>query len=203
MPPSEFVDWTCSEHHLDDAIKLVPLSTNHTHSLINAFSNDPNSVRVAMPWLDSTLSIEFQIRSFIFDVTSGPNSIHYHHWVLVDQNSEEVVGLIGFDVVRFRTVERKSLSRGVHWNLGYWIAPTFRRRGLASKSIDIMIKIASNSNVDVVQLSAAPDNLGGLVTIRSAVQRHEGIISDFGVEMIQENEGNEVPYEAYWILVGE
>ena len=122
---------------------------------------------------------------------------------MVDQNSEEVVGLIGFDVVRFRTVERKSLSRGVHWNLGYWIAPTFRRRGLASKSIDIMIKIASNSNVDVVQLSAAPDNLGGLVTIRSAVQRHEGIISDFGVEMIEENEGNEVPYEAYWILVGE
>ena len=122
---------------------------------------------------------------------------------MVDQNSEEVVGLIGFDVVRFRTVERKSLSRGVHWNLGYWIAPTFRRRGLASKSIDIMIKIASNSNVDVVQLSAAPDNLGGLVTIRSAVQRHEGIISDFGVEMIEEKKGNEVPYEAYWILVGE
>ena len=122
---------------------------------------------------------------------------------MVDQNSEEVVGLIGFDVVRFRTVERKSLSRGVHWNLGYWIAPTFRRRGLASKSIDIMIMIASNSKVDVVQLSAAPDNLGGLVTIRSAVQRHDGMISDFGVEMIEENEGNEVPYEAYWILVGE
>ena len=95
------------------------------------------------------------------------------------------------------------MCRGVHWNLGYWIAPNFRRRGLASKSIDIMIKIASNSNVDVVQLSAAPDNLGGLVTIRSAVQRHEGIISDFGVEMIEENKGNEVPYEAYWILVGE
>ena len=66
-----------------------------------------------------------------------------------------------------------------------------------------MIYIASKSNVDVVQLSAAPDNLGGLITIRSAVERHQGIISDFGVEMIEENEGNIVPYEAYWILTGE
>tara|TARA_B100001989_G_C24438185_1_gene412549 strand:+ start:90 stop:701 length:612 start_codon:yes stop_codon:yes gene_type:complete len=200
---SDFVDWTSSEHHLDNGIKLVPLSKNHTQSLINAFANDPNSVRIAMPWLDTSLSIEFQIQSFIFDVTSGPNSIHYHHWVLIDQNSEEIVGLIGFDVVRFRTIERKSLSRGVHWNLGYWIAPNFRLRGLASKSIDIMIYIASKSKVDVVQLSAAPDNLGGLITIRSAVGRHQGIISDFGVEMIEENEGNIVPYEAYWILTGE
>ena len=66
-----------------------------------------------------------------------------------------------------------------------------------------MITVASKYNVDVVQLSAAPENLGGLITIRSAVERHEGIISDFGVEMIEENLGNEVPYEAYWILTGE
>lgn len=203
MPPSEFVDWTRSEHYLGYGINLVPLSSYHTHGLINAFTNDSNSVRIAMPWLDASLSMEFQIKSFILDVTSGPNSKYYHHWVLVDQNSQEIVGLIGFDVVRFRTVERKSLSRGVHWNLGYWIAPNFRRRGLASKSIDIMISIASKCKVDVVQLSADPENLGGIVTIRSAVQRHGGIISDFGVEMIEENEGNEVPYEAYWILTGE
>ena len=197
------MDWTSSEHQLDNGIKLVPLSTNHTQGLINAFANDSNSVRIAMPWLNTSFPIESQIKSFIVDVTSGPNSIHYHHWVLVDQNTTEIVGLIGFDVVRFSTIERKSLSRGVHWNLGYWIAPNFRLRGLASKSIDIMIYIASKSNVDVVQLSAAPDNLGGLITIRSAVKRHEGIISGFGVEMIEENEGDIVPYEAYWILTGE
>jgi len=203
VPPSGFVDWTRSEHVLESGIKLIPLSTNHSHALITAFSNDPHSVRIAMPWLDPSLSMEFQIRSFIMDVISGPNSNHYHHWVLIEQNSEEIVGLIGFDVVRFRTIERKSLSRGIHWNLGYWIAPDFRRRGLASKSIDIMINIASKCSVDVVQLSAAPENLGGIITIRSAVERHEGIISGFGVEMIEENEGNEVPYEAYWILTGE
>ena len=44
MPPSEFVDWTRSEHHLDDGIKLIPLSTNHTHGLINAFTNDPKII---------------------------------------------------------------------------------------------------------------------------------------------------------------
>ena len=203
MSPSEFIDWTRSEHHLGHGIKLVPLSSNHTDGLINAFTNDSNSVRIAMPWLEASLSMEFQIKSFIVDVTTGPNSIHYHHWVLVNQNSQEIVGLIGFDVVRFRTIERKSLSRGIHWNLGYWIAPNFRRRGLASKSIDIMIAIASKSKVDVVQLSAHPENLGGIVTIRSAVERHGGMISDFGTEMIEEDEGNEVPYEAYWILTGE
>ena len=66
-----------------------------------------------------------------------------------------------------------------------------------------MIAIASKSKVDVVQLSAHPENLGGIVTIRSAVERHGGMISDFGTEMIEEDEGNEVPYEAYWILTGE
>lgn len=202
MAPSEFVDWTRLEHDLVSGIKLIPLSPNHTSALISAFSDDSNSVRIAMPWLDSSLSIEFQISTFIVDVTSGPNSNHYHHWVLIEPNTEEIVGLIGFDVVRFRTFERKSLSRGIHWNLGYWIAPNFRRRGLASDSIDVMIKIASKCGVDVVQLSADPNNLGGIITIRSAVERHGGIISEFGIELIEDNLGNMVEYEAYWIITG-
>ena len=202
VAPSEFVDWTRLEHDLVSGIKLIPLSPNHTSALISAFSDDSNSVRIAMPWLDSSLSIEFQISTFIVDVTSGPNSNHYHHWVLIEPNTEEIVGLIGFDVVRFRTFERKSLSRGIHWNLGYWIAPNFRRRGLASDSIDVMIKIASKCGVDVVQLSADPNNLGGIITIRSAVERHGGIISEFGIELIEDNLGNMVEYEAYWIITG-
>ena len=123
--------------------------------------------------------------------------------MLIDTDTDEIVGLIGFDVVRFRTFERKSLSRGIHWNLGYWIAPDYRRRGLASDSIDIMINIAAKCGVDVVQLSANPLNVGGIITIRSAVQRHGGINSEFGVELIEDNEGNMVEYEAYWILTGE
>ncbi len=203
VAPSEFEDWTRLEQDLESGIKLVPLTQNHTNALISAFTDDSSSVRIAMPWLDSSLSIEFQISTFIVDVTSGPNSNHYHHWVLIDTDTDEIVGLIGFDVVRFRTVERKSLSRGIHWNLGYWIAPDYRRRGLASDSIDIMINIAAKCGVDVVQLSANPLNVGGIITIRSAVQRHGGINSEFGVELIEDNEGNMVEYEAYWILTGE
>ncbi len=203
MSSPEYVDWTSTEHVLDSGIKITPLSHIHADSLVSAFSNDPNSVRIAMPWLDPSLSIDFQIRSFIVDVTSGPNANLYHHWILIEPLRKEIVGLIGFDVVRFRTEERKSLSRGIHWNLGYWIAPNFRRRGLASKSIDVLINIASNCDVDVVQLSADPQNEGGIITIRSAVERHGGIISEFGVELIEENEGNLIPYEAYWILTGE
>jgi hypothetical protein len=66
-----------------------------------------------------------------------------------------------------------------------------------------MIAVAKESGVDVVQLSANPQNTGGLITIRSAVERHGGIVSEFGVEMIEESEGETAPYEAYWILTGD
>ena len=156
-----------------------------------------------MPWLDSNQPMKTQIAEFVVDVTSGPNSNSYHHWVLVEPEMDLILGIIGFDVVRFRTLDRRRLSRGIHWNLGYWIAPSHRRRGLASESIDIMIAVAKESGVDVVQLSANPQNTGGLITIRSAVERHGGIVSEFGVEMIEESAGEISPYEAYWILTGD
>ena len=197
------MDSTRTEHILESGIILTPLSIDHVASLFSAFSTDKASVHVAMPWLDSTLPMKSQIASFVVDVISGPNSNAYHHWVLVEPDTGQILGIIGFDVVRFRTLERRRLSRGIHWNLGYWIAPSHRRRGLASESIDIMINIAKESGVDIVQLSVNPQNIGGLITIRSAVERHGGIVSGFGVEMIEESEGQEIQYEAYWILTGD
>ena len=203
MPPSPTVDSTRLEYTLESGFILTPLSIEHVTPLFSAFSTDESSVHVAMPWLDSSLPMKSQIASFVVDVISGPNSSSYHHWVLVNPDNNSVLGIIGFDVVRFRTIERRQLSRGIHWNLGYWIAPSHRRRGLASESIDIMIRVAKESEVDVVQLSANPENIGGIITIRSAVERHGGIVSGFGVEMIEESEGEVYPYEAYWILSGD
>ena len=196
------MDSTRTEHILESGIILTPLSVDHVTSLFSAFSTDESSVRVAMPWLESSLPMKSQIASFVVDVISGPNSNAYHHWVLVEPEMGFILGIIGFDVIRFRTLERRRLSRGIHWNLGYWIAPSHRRRGLASEAIDIMINIAKESGVDVVQLSVNPHNIAGLITIRSAVKRHGGIVSGFGVEMIEESEGETTQYEAYWILTG-
>jgi len=203
VPLSTTVDSPQSEYLLESGIQLTPLSAYHALPLCSAFSSDEKSVRVAMPWLDSNQPMKTQIAEFVVDVTSGPNSNSYHHWVLVDPEMDLILGIIGFDVVRFRTLDRRRLSRGIHWNLGYWIAPSHRRRGLASESIDIMIAVARESGVDVVQLSANPQNTGGLITIRSAVERHGGIVSEFGVEMIEESAGEISPYEAYWILTGD
>ena len=203
MSLSPTVDSTRLEYTLESGFILTPLSIEHVTPLFSAFSTDESSVHVAMPWLDSSQPMRSQIASFVVDVISGPNSNAYHHWVLVEPENNSVLGIIGFDVVRFRTFERRQLSRGIHWNLGYWIAPSHRRRGLASESIDIMIRVAKESEVDVVQLSANPENIGGIITIRSAVERHGGIVSGFGVEMIEESEGEAYPYEAYWILTGD
>ena len=203
MSLSPTVDSTRLEYTLESGFILIPLSIEHVTPLFSAFSTDESSVHVAMPWLDSSQPMRSQIASFVVDVISGPNSNAYHHWVLVEPENNSVLGIIGFDVVRFRTFERRQLSRGIHWNLGYWIAPSHRRRGLASESIDIMIRVAKESEVDVVQLSANPENIGGIITIRSAVERHGGIVSGFGVEMIEESEGEAYPYEAYWILTGD
>ncbi len=203
MSLSTTVDSTQSEYILESGIILTPLSTDHVMPLFTAFSSDESSVRVAMPWLDSNQPMKTQIASFVVDVISGPNSDAYHHWVLIEPKTKSILGIIGFDVVRFRTLERRRLSRGIHWNLGYWISPTHRRLGLASESIDKMIMVASQCKVDVVQLAANPQNIGGITTIRSAIERHGGIPSEFGVEMIDENDGETIQYEAYWIIIGE
>ena len=100
---------------------LDPLKLADVIEVIEMFREDPDSVYRAMPWLEHNKPIGPQIASFIADVSSGPNASHYHHWIIRDNDEFAALGIIGFDVVRFRTPQQQLTSRGIHWNLGYWI----------------------------------------------------------------------------------
>ena len=169
--------------------------------IVEMFREDPDSVHRAMPWLSRNEPIGPQIASFIVDVSSGPNASNYHHWLIRENVGGGYLGIIGFDVVRFRTPEQQRTRRGIHWNLGYWIAPEERRHGLATASINAMISVARQCGVDVVELMADPRNEGGVRTILSAVERYDGFPSEVE-RWVTSDDGNDVLYVSYWITTG-
>ena len=178
---------------------LDPLKQADVIEVIEMFREDPDSVYRAMPWLERNKPIGPQIASFIADVSSGPNASHYHHWIIRDNDEFAALGIIGFDVVRFRTPQQQLTSRGIHWNLGYWITPEERGRGVATMSIDAMIAVARQCEVDVVELMASPHNEVGVRTILSAVERHGGIKSEVE-RWVASGDGTEILYVSHWIL---
>ena len=180
---------------------LVPLKEVDMMKIVEMFRGDPDSVHRAMPWLSRNEPIGPQIASFIVDVSSGPNASNYHHWLIRENVGGGYLGIIGFDVVRFRTPEQQRTRRGIHWNLGYWIAPEERGHGLATMSINAMISVARQCEVDVVELMADPRNEGGVRTILSAVERHDGFPSEVERWMTSDD-GNDVLYVSYWISTG-
>ena len=185
------------EDHILDPLKEVDVV-----EVVEMFRGDPDSVHRAMPWLNRNESIGPQIASFIVDVSSGPNASNYHHWVIRENDGLGALGIIGFDVVRFKTSQQQKTSRGIHWNLGYWIAPEKRGRGIATISIDVMIDVAKRCEVDVVELMANPCNDGGVRTILSAVERHGGFPSEVERWMV-DDDGSDILYVSHWILTGD
>ena len=182
------------EDHILDPLKEVDVV-----EVVEMFRGDPDSVHRAMPWLNRNESIGPQIASFIVDVSSGPNASNYHHWVIREKYGFAALGIIGFDVVRFRTPQQQKTCRGIHWNLGYWVAPEERGRGVATMSIDAMIAVAKQCEVDVVELMANPHNEGGIRTILSAIDRHGGIPSEIE-RWVTTDDGHDVLYVSHWIL---
>lgn len=93
------------------------------------------------------------------------------NWVLTDtffamNDDKKIIGIISF---------RHSLNDFLKdfGHIGYSVRPTERKKGYATKMLELVLTIAKNSGLDMVQLSCESDNIPSIKTIAKNAGKYE------------------------------
>ena len=98
---------------VNKGLTLQPVDKSALKPILNAFNEDPESAYSALPWLDKSKDIRQQIRDMLFDVENQAESDEIHFWSIIDDKTNDFVGLIGLG-------DELQLLHS-NYNLGYWV----------------------------------------------------------------------------------
>ena len=171
MPP------TLSLPDLSGGYGLRPVSKAILPMVIDAYSEDPESAKAALPWLRSDEDITRQLSDMLHDLEHLSNADRVHFWSIHDLDNT-FIGLIGLG-------DEMQLVHS-NYNLGYWVRKGFRNRGIASDAVDAVLGwLNMRGSVYRIEITVHPRNQAGLVTAERICQRWNGqIIDEFiGIEL--------------------
>ena len=162
---------------LEGGYSLRPVSKAILPMVIEAYTEDPESAKAALPWLRSDEDITRQLADMLHDLEHLSNADRVHFWSIHDDENT-FIGLIGLG-------DEMQLVHS-NYNLGYWVRKGFRNRRIASNAVDAVLGwLESRGSVFRIEITVHPRNEAGLVTAERICQRWNGqIIDEFiGIEL--------------------
>ena len=172
---------------LEGGYSLRPVSKAILPMVLDAYSEDPESAKAALPWLKNNEDITRQLADMLHDLEHLSNVDRVHFWSIHNQENT-FIGLIGLG-------DEMQLVHS-HYNLGYWVRKEFRNQGIASNAVDaVLFWLESRGRVFRVEITVHPRNTAGLVTAERICQRWNGqVIDEFiGIEL----NGQTVPHRIH------
>ena len=172
---------------LDGGYSLRPVSKAILPMVIDAYTEDPESAKAALPWLSNEEDITRQLSDMLHDLEHLSNADRVHFWSIHDQENT-FIGLIGLG-------DEMQLVHS-NYNLGYWVRKGFRNRRIASNAVDAVLGwLDSRGSVFRVEITVHPRNDAGLITAERICHRWNGqIIDEFiGIEI----NGKTVPHKIH------
>ncbi|CAI8271701.1 MAG: Uncharacterised protein [Euryarchaeota archaeon UBA443] len=156
---------------------LRPVSKAILPMVIDAYSEDSESAKAALPWLRSDEDITRQLSDMLHDLEHLSNADRVHFWSIHDDENT-FIGLIGLG-------DEMQLVHS-NYNLGYWVRKGFRNRRIASNAVDAVLEwLNSRDSIFRIEITVHPRNEAGLITAERICQRWNGqIIDEFiGIEL--------------------
>jgi RimJ/RimL family protein N-acetyltransferase len=175
--------------NLQGGFTLRPVSKAILSSVMEAYVEDPESAKAALPWLRNDRDITRQLSDMLHDLEHLSNADRVHFWSIHD-GSNSFIGLIGLG-------DEMQLLQS-HYNLGYWVRKGFRQKGIASTAVDSVLGwLDSRGETYRIEITVHPRNTAGLITAERICNRWEGqIIEEFiGIEL----NGKTVPHRIHVI----
>lgn len=170
------------ELELSNSLRLIPVSKSILPQLLEAYNEDPIAAQTALPWLDVNFNVQGQLSDMLFDVENQAEVDKLHFWWIRNEEDGAFVGLIGLGD------ELQLLQSS--YNLGYWVRPTFQRRGIALDATSKILewleeKAKENDEFNRIEITVHPHNEAGLATARRICQNWGGeVIEQFiGIEI--------------------
>jgi RimJ/RimL family protein N-acetyltransferase len=166
----------------DGVVCIRPFAATDAAALVEIWADPTIRARNTVPEPSEKAALLW-IAGHAATVTSGDA----WEWALVDVATDRLAG-------------RRALKR-INWgqgraNAACWVAPEFRGRQFAARSLRLAAAHAFSQGLVRVQAECEADNAASVRSVRSAGMRHEGTLRSFFVS----NAGAHVDAEMYALL---
>jgi RimJ/RimL family protein N-acetyltransferase len=169
----------------DGVVCIRPFAATDAAALVEIWTDPTIRSRNTVPEPSEEAALQW-IAGHAATVGSG----EAWEWALVDAATNVLAG-------------RRAL-KGIDWGRGCasaacWVAPGFRGRRFAARSLRLAAAHAFSAGLVRVQAECEADNEASLSSVRSAGMRHEGTLRSFFVS----NAGARVDAEVYVLLAAD
>lgn len=166
----------------DGVVRIRPFAVTDAEALAEIWTDPTIRARNTVPEPSAGAALEW-----IAGHTAAAESGDAWEWALDDVETDELAG-------------RRAL-KGINWELGRasaacWVAPTFRGRQFAARSLRLAAAHAFACGLVRVQAECESDNEASMSSVRSAGMRHEGTLRSYFVS----SSGAHVDAEVFGLL---
>ncbi|RJU86222.1 MAG: N-acetyltransferase [Candidatus Poseidoniales archaeon] len=135
---------------------------------MEAYLEDPDAAKAALPWLKEGDQARRQIADLMIDLEMHKEQDTIHFWAIHSLDDNSFVGLIGLG-------DELQLAASAY-NLGYWVKKNWRRQGIARSCVDAIFSWQSNrTEQSLIEITVHPHNEAGLSACKSICEKWKGL----------------------------
>jgi RimJ/RimL family protein N-acetyltransferase len=180
------------ELEVDDKIVLRPVNRRILPEVKQAYMEDPDATRSALPWLKDGEEAIRQIADLMLDLEMHRTGDVVHFWAIHRLTDNAFVGMIGLG-------DELQLAASAY-NLGYWVVKSSRGRGITNRCVDRIFQwLEQTKGQALIEITVHPHNEAGLSTCRSIMERWGGLAVEgfVGIEV----DGRTVPHILHLVQI--
>ena len=149
-------------------VYLRPISRRILPEVTEAYLEDPEAAKAALPWLKDGEQARRQIADLMIDIELQKSGDSIHFWAIPSVESNGFVGMIGLG-------DELQLAASAY-NLGYWVRKDWRRKGIARACVDAILTWQSErTEQSLIEITVHPHNEAGLAVCKSICKKWKGL----------------------------
>ena len=173
------------ELSVNELVILRPVNRRILPEVMEAYMEDPDAAKAALPWLRDGEQARSQIADLMIDLELHRDGDKIHFWAIHSQQDNSFVGMIGFG-------DELQLAASAY-NLGYWVRKSWRNKKIASACVDaIFVWQKDRAEQSLIEITVHPHNEAGLATSKSICQKWNGLAVEGYVPI--EIDGRTIPH---------
>ena len=156
------------ELQVDDKVILRPINRRILPEVMEAYLEDPEAAKSALPWLKEGDKARRQIADLMIDLEIQKDQDSIHFWAIHSLADNSFVGIIGLG-------DELQLAASAY-NLGYWVKKNWRRQGIARSCVDAIFSWQSaRTEQSLIEITVHPHNEAGLSACKSICEKWQGL----------------------------
>ena len=153
---------------VNDEVILRPINRRILPEVTEAYHEDPEAAKAALPWLKDGDHARRQIADLMIDLEMHTHGDTIHFWAIHSLEDNSFVGMIGLG-------DELQLAASAY-NLGYWVRKDWRRKGIACACVDAIFTWQTDrTEQSLIEITVHPHNEAGLAVCKSICEKWKGL----------------------------